>query len=365
LRTPHYILSLKAEKSKMETVTLQRENLDEPKLDFEAWRASFRSICGRYTLERAEPEAFAGWVRPCSALGFSAVDVACNENCIDRTQRDIRGDGMDVYGVLVQVAGGSTVIHNDQTVQLAKGDVLLVDKARPVSYVADSEGAHWLCLQFPRRPLISHLGFEPQGGRYKSVGTPAGRLPYEIALNALRSDDASFSPADSYMQLAVYDLVGALFVPDSWSGPRSTDKLFARVHKIIRSYFADPDFGPHELAADAGISLRYLHKLFAERGVSCREFIYSVRLDHAAQLLNRRSSKAQPLSEIAFACGFRDYAHFRRKFRYRFGYSPSSHLGMSVQHAGNGRVHAGTDDGASRVHDNKQRLNTFASELTV
>jgi AraC family transcriptional regulator, positive regulator of tynA and feaB len=182
---------------------LHREDLDAPRLDFEAWRASFRLICGRYTLERAEPQAFAGWVRPCSALGFSAVDVACNENCIDRTQRDTRLDGMDVYGVLVQVAGRSTVIHNDQTVQLARGDVVLVDKARPVSYVADSKGAHWLCLQFPRRPLISHLGFEPQGGHYKGAGTPAGGLLYEIALNALRSDDASFSPADSYMQLAV------------------------------------------------------------------------------------------------------------------------------------------------------------------
>jgi len=30
----------------------------------------------------------------------------------------------------------------------------------------------------------------------------------------------------------------------------------------------------------------------------------------------------QPLGEIAYACGFRDYAHFARKFRRRFGYPP-------------------------------------------
>jgi AraC-like DNA-binding protein len=106
------------------------------------------------------------------------------------------------------------------------------------------------------------------------------------------------------MQLAVYDLVGALFVPDSWSGSRPTDKLFARILSIIMDRLADPDLGPHELATDAGISLRFIHKLFAERGSSCREFIYSLRLDHAAHLLNRRSGKAQPLSEIAYGCGF-------------------------------------------------------------
>lgn len=64
--------------------------------------------------------------------------------------------------------------------------------------------------------------------------------------------------------------------------------------------------------------------LLGLRESSCREFIYSLRLDHAAHLLNRRSGKAQPLSEIAYGCGFRDYTHFARKSRHRFGYSPRS-----------------------------------------
>ena len=330
---------------------LQRYKPDAPlQMDFEAWRASFRSICGQYTLERAEPDAFAGWVRPLSVLGFSAIEVACNRNRIDRTQRDIRVDGRDLYGALFQVGGRSAVSHNGQTLQLAEGDILLIDKARPVSYVAHSNGAHWLCLQFPRRPLISHLGFEPQGATHKRGGTLAGRLLCELALSALESDTTPFSPADSYMQLAVYDLVGALFVPDSWSGSRPTDKLFARIQGIMRERFADPDFGPHELAADAGISLRYVHKLFAERGASCREFIYSLRLDHAEHLLHR-SENGQPLSEIAYACGFRDYTHFARKFRLRFGYSPSSHPRRHVRRARHALVHGRTENGASSAHD--------------
>jgi hypothetical protein len=72
-------------------------------------------------------------VRQLSAFGFSAVDVAWNKNSIDRTQRDIRIDGMDLYRAVFQVGGRSTVSHNGQTVQLAEGDVVLVDKARPVS----------------------------------------------------------------------------------------------------------------------------------------------------------------------------------------------------------------------------------------
>jgi AraC-like DNA-binding protein len=126
------------------------------------------------------------------------------------------------------------------------------------------------------------------------------------------------------MQLAIYDLVGALFAADRWTAPRSTDKLFNRICGIIRDNFADADFGPSEVAAKAGISLRYVHKLFTERGSTCCAYIYSLRLDHAAQLLRRRPLMGtyQPLSEIAYACGFRDYTHFARKFRDRFGCSP-------------------------------------------
>jgi AraC-like DNA-binding protein len=95
------------------------------------------------------------------------------------------------------------------------------------------------------------------------------------------------------------------------------------------------------VAAEAGISLRYLQKLFTERGSTCSEYIYSVRLDHAARLLNRRASLGtnQPLNEIAYVCGFREYTHFARKFRHRFGHAPGAHSG-ALDRAGDRVVRA-------------------------
>jgi AraC-like DNA-binding protein len=103
--------------------------------------------------------------------------------------------------------------------------------------------------------------------------------------------------------------------------------MFDRVWSVIRQGYADPDLGPLEVATRTGISLRYLQKLFTQRGSTCSEMIYSLRLDHAARLVGRRGSlrNAQPLSEIAYACGFRDYTHFARKFRHRFGHPPGAH----------------------------------------
>src|ERR1700730_15460075 len=116
---------------------------------------------------------------------------------------------------------------------------------------------------------------------------------------------------------------------------------------VIKDRFADPDFGPSEVAAEAGIPLRYLQKLFTARNSTCSEFIYSLRLDHAARLLHRRAllNTSHPLSEIGYTCGFRDNIHFARQFRRRFGHPPGAAAGHS-QSVGNGTVRASTDESA-------------------
>jgi AraC-like DNA-binding protein len=322
-------------------------------LNFEAWRALLRTICGRYNPEGIEHNAFIGWVRPMNVCGLAAVDIGWNAHRVERTHRDIRLDGAEHYYALFQVSGKSAMTQNDQAVQLAAGDVVLVDAARPVTYFRNDTSAQWLSVRLPRRSLVSHLGFEPQGGSCGRRGTPAGRLLFGLVHEVDTDNGLPFASADSYMQLAVYDLVGALFAPsDPRPITRPAGKLFARICGVIKDGFSDPDFGPVEVAAEAGISLRYLQKLFTERGSTCSEFIYSLRLDHAARLLHRRAllGTGQPLSDIAYACGFRDYAHFARKFRHRFGNPPGAHA-RHGQSAADGTVRAGTIESALSAHD--------------
>jgi AraC-like DNA-binding protein len=226
---------------------------------------------------------------------------------------------------VLQISGKSAIIQNDQAVRLVAGDIVLVDAAQPATFFREAS-VHWMVLRLPRRTLVSHLGSEPQVGSFRPYGSRAGRLLNDVIATALEEGESALSPADSYMQFAAYDLLGALFSSsDPRPIPRATDKLFARICGMIRSGFSDPDFGP--VAAEAGISPRYLQKLFTERGSTCSEFIYSIRLDHAAHLLRRRAPRdaGQRLSEIAYGCGFRDYTHFARKFRRRIGCAPGAY----------------------------------------
>jgi AraC family transcriptional activator of tynA and feaB len=308
-----------------------------PHLDYEAWRAWLHSNCGGNP-EVSEPKAFAGWTRPLSVCGFAAtalkiqcglaaMDLGRNACRIERTHRDVRRAGADDYSALFQVAGRSRMTQNDQAVELAGGDVVLVDTSRP-STLSHNRSGQWLSLHLRRQSLISHLGFEPKGDFCRGGGTLATRVLSQLVRDAIEDEASPSAQASTYMQLAVYDLIGAIFAPsDPIPGSLHTDKLFARICGIIKDRFADPDLGASEIAAEAGISLRYLQQLFTARGSTCTHFIHSLRLDHAARLMHRRAllGTGQPLREIAYACGFNDYAHFARKFRHRFGYSPRAH----------------------------------------
>jgi AraC family transcriptional regulator, positive regulator of tynA and feaB len=314
-----------------------------PALEYEEWKVLLRTLCGRYSPEGVEPKAFEGSVRPARICGLEAVDLSCNAHRIERTYRDVRLDGSDHYGAIFQFAGRSTVVQNDRVTELTVGDVALVDSTQPVTYISENRPGRWLGLNLPRQSLVSHLGLEPVGGLRRHGETPASRLLFGLIRDQADECDLSAASAEPYMQFAIYDLIGALFAAsDRPSISIHSDKLFKRVCRIIQGHFADPDFGPSAVAAEAGISLRYLQKLFTQRGSTCSHFIYSVRLDHAARLIQRRvaTRTEQPLGVISYACGFRDYTNFARAFRRRFGHAPGVHVKSA------GAVRAGTHESA-------------------
>jgi AraC-like DNA-binding protein len=300
--------------------------LQTPELNYEQWRDLWRPICGLHTIDN--PKAFAGRVRRRNIFGLNASEIRNNKCRCERTQRDIRLDGLDHCFAVFQVAGRSTIIQDDQAVALGVGDVAFVNCARPVTYLNDGH-EQWITLQLPRQRLIRGVGFEPRAGLTGCSGTPASRLLFQLVLDAVNEEVSTPTSAGNYMQLAVFDLLGALLAPED-PAPRSlhSDRLFRRICFVVKDRFADPDFGPSKIAAEVGISLRYLQKLFTNRGCSCSGFIQSVRLDQAARSINRRASmkSGQSLSEIAYACGYRDYNNFARAFRQRFGHAPSVHL---------------------------------------
>jgi AraC family transcriptional regulator, positive regulator of tynA and feaB len=296
-------------------------------MDYESFISSFHSHCGRFNPKRVERENFIGLKKARALAGVTVIDIQCNAERVERTQRDIALDGLDHYYALVQITGETIFLQQDRVMKLQIGDVALLDAARPVAAFCGDQPGQWVAFHFPRRVLASHFGFEP-GAASALGGTLPGRLLLQVGCDMAGVAEPGVGAGDPYLRSMVYDLIGAMFAasdPHVVSG--HSEKLYARLCRIIEGRYAELDLKPSDVAAEAGISVRYLQKLFTVRGSSFTHLVQSLRLDQAARLLDRREQlhAKQSLSEIAYACGFCDYTHFARRFRRRFGHVPGAH----------------------------------------
>lgn len=95
-----------------------------------------------------------------------------------------------------------------------------------------------------------------------------------------------------------------------------------RVMRFIEMHFRDPDLEPARIATACGISLRYLHQLFAKTDWTVVEWIIERRLVEARKLLRDGKWSSTTVAEVAYRCGFNDPSHFSRRFKSRYKISP-------------------------------------------
>ncbi|WP_339039603.1 acetamidase/formamidase family protein [Bradyrhizobium symbiodeficiens] len=111
----------------------------------------------------------------------------------------------------------------------------------------------------------------------------------------------------------------------STSDPGSSAAQAALLHRIcqtIERRLDDPDLVPARVAQAEGISERYLQKLFETVGDNFTHYVRERRLQRAWADLSNPTEAHRSISEIAYAYGFGDSAHFSRAFRHRFGLPP-------------------------------------------
>lgn len=101
------------------------------------------------------------------------------------------------------------------------------------------------------------------------------------------------------------------------------DALMERIMQSVNKNMDDSDFGVEQLCQDVGISRTQLHRKMKEMtGVATSEFIRNLRLDQAARLL--RDGKIN-VTQVAYAVGFNNSAHFSTVFKKHFGMSPTEY----------------------------------------
>jgi len=99
--------------------------------------------------------------------------------------------------------------------------------------------------------------------------------------------------------------------------------LRQRVIQFIQADLEDSDLCPKNLAQQMGISVGYLHRVFAEQGSTLSEYIVEQRLARAYARLASHSPQRESITQIAYQVGFKNCSHFSKAFHQRYGQSPT------------------------------------------
>ncbi len=100
--------------------------------------------------------------------------------------------------------------------------------------------------------------------------------------------------------------------------------LMEKIMKAVNERIDDSDFNVEALAEEVGLSRVQLHRRMKElTGITVGEFIRNLRLQQAAQLLEKGDTT---VAQVTYAVGFANPTHFTATFKKHFGVTPSEYM---------------------------------------
>jgi len=242
-------------------------------------------------------------------------------------------DGNEALYLVVNRRGRFRVVQQDQQFDLAVGDAVVFDNRRASEFHCLDEGETW-SLSLPREAL-RHLvrDIDQTVERHIAASNPALRLLVGYLATLFALDDIT-DPELAGVHIA--DLVASALGArqDAVATIEERGLRAARLRSVLDAIAqgaGETNLDPSRVAAQLGMSVRYLHRLLEESGRTFSEHLLERRLDRAHRLLRDPRLMDRKVSEIALEAGFSDLSHFNRSFRRRFGETPSQARAMAAR----------------------------------
>ena len=289
-------------------------------------------ICKTYVqlecdaLGNAKAECFNGEIRShhLPGLGLSVIRSAAQH--VMRTPREIALASDDYFIVSIQTSGRGVISQDGRDAVLSPGDFAIYDSTRP--YVLHFDDDFEEIVLKLRRDQLRSVVRDTEKLTATAVSGRAGAGHLMINMIRTLSDEVdTLQPASA---AAVASSVVSILVAGLQSLPACggvdpssiTAYHVARFKQLVDERLRDPALSVPAIAAELGISVGHLHRLFKSDPLPPAQYVWNRRLEACGrELLDPRRGKAS-VAEIAFGWGFNDAAHFSRAFRGRFGCSP-------------------------------------------
>ena len=247
--------------------------------------------------------------------GAGTAEYTAGQQEISSAEREASG----IFLLNVALSDNTFASQGGRRAELAQGDFAIVDSSQPFEL-----GPGLASLTIPRELLAPLLAAPWEVTAIRVRGDSGVGAVASSALLALARLDSSLDTraaallADQIAGLIALALGGAY---EPAASTRRAPLLQGALDEVERS-LDDPELSPARIAERVGISTRYLHQLFSERGPSFGRWVLTRRLQRCREDLADPRRAHWTIGEIAHGRGFRDSSYFAKTFKARYGVSP-------------------------------------------
>lgn len=257
-----------------------------------------------------------------AVAGDVRVSVVSGSPCVVTRGPDLIGIEDPALLVIALPRTGRAMVEQDgRRCLLGPGGLVNYVTSRPYE-VTYWEPYEMVVVTVPLAALGSHadtltartaVAVTTDSGPRDVVGTLFATLAAKI--DDCTAGDASCSKeylADAIVSLAIAELVD---IPPQGVGDDLADRVLAH----CLSHLSDPGLTVESVARVHAVSIRYLHKVLAPRGITLSAWIRTQRLEHIARDLADESLRGRTVSAVAARWGMADSGHLSRALKAEFG----------------------------------------------
>lgn len=290
---------------------------------FPYWREVVWQAFTPVALRRPDEGPFRGTVTAWSVGPLGVSMITSERQTVVRGPAEIARRPGDVFFLNLPLGPGSSAAQGGRAAHLAAGDFTIVDSASPFE-LGFTGPFRQISLMLPHELLSPLLAAPGQATAVRVPGDAGVGAVAAAAIQALvRGGGTLDREAARALASRLADLValaaGGVVAPP----PSATRALLlqAAQDEVERS-LEDPELSPVTVAARIGISVRYLHRLFADTGSSFGRWVLTRRLERCLRDLQDPARRHWTIGEIAVQHGFADPGYFSRAFKARYGMTP-------------------------------------------
>ncbi|MDZ7914102.1 MAG: helix-turn-helix domain-containing protein [Rhodococcus sp. (in: high G+C Gram-positive bacteria)] len=273
-------------------------------------------------------DGFSGAVHSAQLAHVRVSAVQSMEQRIVRSSSLIKSDGADYLQIGMIRRGSAVVRQDDRECVLRRGDYVLYDTTRPFDWQIEGHAHDGIwgleVFTWPRSYLslsdaevtnLTAIAFDGHAG----LSGLLGRFLHDLASVRMTSD-ASGDEEEVVNEIG--SLVKSVLHATARPITSQRTNLYESALSVIDARIADPALSPVDIAGSVKVSIRQLHRAFAEHGTTVSRSIRSRRLDGCRREIVQRHAVERSLTQISHRWGFTDLAAFSRAFKAEFGISP-------------------------------------------